>query len=132
MASSYSVMFSRLILVPLAVVLLTGMTASEAAEKASLGVGKDSFVFVDARGNADKPLKIWTYQPKQARPDAALVFVMHGAGRNGEDYRDAWIPHAERYRFLLVVPEFAEKFYSSAAYQQGNLFDEDGQLRERS
>jgi pimeloyl-ACP methyl ester carboxylesterase len=108
------------------------MTASEAAEKTSLGVGKDSFVFVDARGNAETPLKVWTYQPKQARPDAALVFVMHGAGRNGEDYRDAWIPHAERYRFLLVVPEFAEKFYSSTAYQQGNLFDENGQLRERS
>lgn len=35
--------------------------------------------------------------------------VIHGAGRNAEDYLDAWIPFADEGNLLVVAPEFGEE-----------------------
>lgn len=88
--------------------------------------GSSSFRFVDQRGNADKPLTIWTHAPQKLRDRTPIVFVLHGVRRNGQEYRDQWREQADKGGFLLVVPEFPESSYSNEAYQRGNMFDEDG------
>jgi len=110
--------------------LLSSMQTCQAADSIPTGAG--SFQFVDELGNRDKPITVWTYAPAKLRADSPVVFVMHGAGRNGEAYRDHWIEHAEQKNFLLVVPEFSKAAYDDNAYQLGNLFGPKGRRNEPS
>jgi len=97
---------------------------ADAADKLPEGAAR--IVFVDQLGNADKPLTLWTFTPKKLNARSPIVIVLHGLRRNGQQYRDQWIEHAEKRNFLLVVPEFAESSYPNDAYQRGNMFDQAG------
>ncbi|MBX7166369.1 MAG: alpha/beta hydrolase [Pirellulales bacterium] len=108
----------------IALIVLLAVTRSLASDRIALGSA--SFQFVDRLGNADKPIVVWTHAPRALKPKSAIVFVMHGMRRNGREYRDQWVRHAEAQRFLLIVPEFSEQAYSDEAYQRGNMFDDQG------
>jgi poly(3-hydroxybutyrate) depolymerase len=90
---------------------------------APLSAGKGNFLYTDASGDADKPVTVWYYKPATLGANKKVLFVMHGADRHGESYRDHWVPYAEKYNFLLVVPEFAEKHFSTSEYEFGNVTD---------
>lgn len=73
-------------------------------------------------------LTVWYYRPAAAPADAPVLFVIHGVGRNAEEYLNDWIEHADRENFLLVVPEFSKaEFPGEEAFNSGNLFDAAGQ-----
>jgi poly(3-hydroxybutyrate) depolymerase len=77
-------------------------------------------------------LTVWHYRPTTASADAPVLFVLHGVGRNAEDYLNDWIEPADRHGFLLVVPEFSKaEFPGEEGYNSGNLFDAAGRLRPR-
>ena len=77
-------------------------------------------------------LTVWHYRPAAATAEAPVLFVLHGVGRNAEDYLNDWIAQADLHNFLLVVPEFSKaEFPGEEAYNSGNLFDAAGQLRPR-
>lgn len=85
--------------------------------------GKYSFV-MDAYTHTDrKTIRVWTYKPGQWKPEDPVLFVMHGMGRNAEDYLDAWTEMSEQKGIMLVAPEFENKFYNFITndYQEGNL-----------
>ena len=103
-----------------AVLLLTVFAAATCWAE-SLPVGKGSFQFQDTKGNPDKPITVWFYRPATLNASSKVVFVMHGVGRNGEEYRDHWARYAEQYGFLLLVPEFSERSYSTDDYQFGGV-----------
>jgi poly(3-hydroxybutyrate) depolymerase len=113
-------------------VALTGWLLFVATASGEIPQGKGSFAFEDKRGNADKPIQVWTYRPAAFRADSPIVFVMHGTLRNGETYRAPWIPIADRHACLIVVPEFAAKDYPARAYQFGNMRSKDGAAIESS
>ena len=106
-ASRFRALCSALVLSLLAVSLLAGPARGEA-----LAPGKGNFSFADPRSTPHKPLTVWYYKPAQATRDSRLVFVMTGVKRNGEDYRNHWVRHAEKYNFILVVPEFPRRDYT--------------------
>jgi hypothetical protein len=86
--------------------------------------GAGDFTFSDTRGNPDKPIRVWYYQPAKFSVDMPVLFVMHGAKRDAQRYRDEWIQYAEKYGFLLIAPEFSHKYYpGKREYNEGNLFD---------
>lgn len=114
-------------LVGLLVAPLVSVLAAE-----GLPPGSGSFQFVDERGNADKPITVWTHAPQKLKSTSPVVFVMHGVRRNGQQYRDQWVDHADKHGFLLVVPEFAEPHYPSSAYQRGNVVDDNGRPIDKS
>ena len=88
----------------LALFLPTGAQAQEARE---LPDGSSSFVFANWRG-PDMP--VWTFIPEGSdREHIPIVFVMHGARRDPNRYRDEWIEHAVRGQFIVVAPEFSQK-----------------------
>ena len=93
----------------------------EAPSTTTLAAGSNSFSFTDTLSAPDKPVTVWYYKPATLNAQTKVLFVMHGTKRNGEDYRNAWKAYAEKYQFLLVVPEFAERYFPSAAYQFGNV-----------
>lgn len=85
--------------------------------------GKDSFV-INAYEHTDrKSIRVWTYEPEHWTDGGSVLFVMHGAGRNAEDYLNAWIEIANRKSILLIAPEFESEFksYVTNDYQEGNL-----------
>ncbi len=72
------------------------------------------------------------YRPEGHRPDGAVVLVQHGMGRNGDEYRDAWIPAADRHGLLIVAVTFPnESWPGSRTYNDGHVLEEDGAVRPR-
>ena len=59
----------------------------------------------------ERSLVIHYYKPEQLQADSPTVIVLPGAGRNGDDYRDAWIEKAELYNVLVLSPEYTEEHY---------------------
>jgi poly(3-hydroxybutyrate) depolymerase len=107
-------------------VLALGMAAPLAAE--AIPVGKSDFVFADERGNADKPIRVWVYRPEKFSADSPITIVMHGTLRNGETYREPWVPLAEEAGALVVVPEFGlEHYRDTRTYQFGNMRTKTGE-----
>ncbi len=106
----------------LAFILLV-IIAPTASAANGLKIGSSSFVFRDTLGNKNKPITVWYHKPKESNADTPVVFVMHGVKRNGREYRDAWIKHAEQEKFILLVPEFSKKHYpGNKQYNLGNMF----------
>jgi pimeloyl-ACP methyl ester carboxylesterase len=89
-----------------------------------LADGKSSFVIDAHRGKGKKSIRVWSYKPRQWTSGDQILFVMHGAGRNAEDYLDTWVDAAEVNNALLVAPEFASQFSRVITndYGDGNLF----------
>lgn len=78
-------------------------------------------------------LRVFATRPTGLAPDRPVVFVMHGRGRNADEYRDQWRDLAEEYNFLLLVPEFSKAdFPGPERYNLGNVFDDNGQVNPKS
>jgi poly(3-hydroxybutyrate) depolymerase len=103
-------------------VLLVGSTAWPALAATPIPPGKWSFVFTDAKGRADRPIRVYTYRPRQCDTRCPIVFVMHGARRNASQYRDYWELLADNHSLLVVAPEFAARYWPrAAAYNLGDM-----------
>lgn len=90
---------------------------------------KQDFVFSNWQGPA---LTVFISRPEDLQAntpnDLPVVMVMHGVGRNADEYRDQWHDLAMRHGFLLAVPRFSqEDFPGAAGYNLGNTFAADGQ-----
>lgn len=79
------------------------------------------------------PIKVFIARPSGLKPDRPVVFVMHGVGRNAEEYRDQWHELALAHDFLLLVPEFNRADFAGAdGYNLGSVFDNNGSSRLRA
>jgi poly(3-hydroxybutyrate) depolymerase len=75
----------------------------------------------------DQTLYLHAARPRRYTPRTPLLFVHHGVGRNGEAYRDYWLPLAEENDLLAIAIEFPEEsFPDYLRYHFGNLHNEDG------
>ena len=91
-----------------------------------------SFEFVDRRGDPSKRIKVYTYLPAGVEASAAkIVFVMHGTSRNADGYRDTWIPHAEKYRLMIIAPLFEREQWGPGGYTYRSVLTRDGTLLDR-
>lgn len=103
-----------------AVLLAAASLASHAATP--VPSGKWSFVFKDARGHPDRPMRVYTYRPRQCDETCPMQFVMHGVNRNASDYRDYWELLADRYGLIIVAPEFSQSSWpKGAGYNRGDV-----------
>src|SRR5688572_25208999 len=73
--------------------------------------GKWSFVFTDARGHADRPMRVYTYRPAKCDSKCPIMFVMHGVGRTASRYRDYWELSADNNNLIIVAPEFNTRYW---------------------
>ncbi|HJV87669.1 MAG TPA: hypothetical protein VJ698_19525 [Noviherbaspirillum sp.] len=80
-------------------------------------------MFADESTVPGKQIPVWYYKPAGIDANARVMFVMHGADRRADQYRDAWVGFAKKYKLFVVVPEFAEKDFTIDEYQFGNVTD---------
>jgi poly(3-hydroxybutyrate) depolymerase len=93
--------------------------------KQAIGDGAGNFVFEYKIAGQVKKILVYYFCPKEIKPLSRIVFIMHGAGRNGKVYRDEWQKYAMRYNFIVLCPEFSEADFPSAKYNCGNIYDYD-------
>ncbi len=86
--------------------------------------GKDAFVIHAYRNSRKKSIRVWTFKPDKWVDNDKIVFVMHGGGRNAEDYLNVWQEIGKEHNLLIIAPEFENSFsrYTTNDYQEGNLF----------
>ena len=108
----------------------TGMTVAPASLEADTGgipVGSWQYVFIDQRGNTDRPITVYTYRPASWNTSGPVLIAMHGAGRSASPSRNAWIPYGDQYSCLIVAPEFSTQYYAGDNwYPGGNVMNERG------
>ena len=80
----------------------------------------------------DRPLALHSAVPRSYDADTPLLFVHHGVGRNGGDYRDYWLHLVDEAAILVIAVEFSEACFPEYLwYHFGNLHDEDGRPNPR-
>lgn len=67
-----------------------------------------------------EPITVFTYKPATYTSGPLLV-VFHGVNRNAEDYRNFAISMAERFKALVIAPEFDVERFKTERYQRGGL-----------
>ncbi len=75
-----------------------------------LAEGSGQFAMAGGHSPEDS-LIIHYYKPQHFTDSSAVVLVIPGAGRNGDDYRDSWIKKAQEYNVLVLSPEYREEYY---------------------
>ncbi|HUL97709.1 MAG TPA: hypothetical protein VLT89_16995 [Usitatibacter sp.] len=87
--------------------------------------GKWSWVWKDPRGYSDRPIRVYTYRPRDCDSTCPIVMVLHGRKRDASAYRDYWELVADHYKVLVIAPEFAKEYWPRAAdYNQGGVGQE--------
>ena len=109
--------------------IISGFTSSQNLTSNSTG----SFTF-NPESPIDRPsVEVFYHIPSGSLSSMPILFSFHGAGRNGDDYRDFWIEMADQNGFMVFAPEFSSSNYPGLGdnYLMGNVFD-DGDNPEES
>jgi poly(3-hydroxybutyrate) depolymerase len=83
--------------------------------------GRAAIPFRDAAVDPQRLIMLHCYRAPGHQPDGPVVFVQHGMGRNGEEYRDYWVPAADRHGLLVVAPTFAVPDWPTAGHYNNGL-----------
>ncbi len=128
--------FSRRFVIVLMSAFLAGGAVSKAepeSGKPAMKMGTGSFVFEEGGSNPGLPVEVWYHWPEGVEKSAPVVFVMHGNGRDAEQYRDEWRPFANVNGFVLLVPEFSDEHFPGAwRYHLGNVYRPNGKRKPRA
>lgn len=82
------------------------------------------FILSSDDGLLGEPVEIHYYMGNAFKPKSRVVIVMPGGGRNGDDYRDAWIDAANKYSLLILAPSFSEANYPGPLnYNLGRMIE---------
>jgi len=101
---------------------VTALSTVWAADPIHLEPGYGHFDFQDSPEYTGKRIPVWYFMPEAYTHDTPIVFVMHGASRNADGYRDAWSNLAARHNMLILAPEFSKDDFPKAwAYNLGNM-----------
>jgi pimeloyl-ACP methyl ester carboxylesterase len=99
------------------------MVASAAAFAATpVPSGRWSFVFTDQKGRPDRPIRVFTYRPKQCDSTCPIVIVLHGAKRDAYPYMKQWGSIADLHKVIVIGPQFEARHWPrAAAYNAGDV-----------
>lgn len=73
--------------------------------------GSGSFIVEGGGRHVEKPITVFFHKPESFHRGSPVMMVIPGAGRNGDEYRDAWVTASERYGVLILSPSYTEEFY---------------------
>ncbi len=95
-------------------------------------IGRSALPFLD-KHHPERPLTVNFYRPENHKPDSPVVIVQHGMLRNGDEYRDFWIPAADKHGLLIAAPTFSDEYFPMAeSYNNGLIITSDGSVRNKN
>ncbi len=83
--------------------------------------GTGLFVTRGGIGRGGARIGVHYILPRTFTPRSAILIVIPGAGRDGDEYRDAWVPVAEEKGILVAALTYPEADYDFAAYHLGGV-----------
>lgn len=99
--------------------------ATETLPSNSILSGTGSFNFTRFPPFEELPMNVFYHVPENLNTQSPILFVLHGSGRNADEYRDALINKSETLGFILVAPEFSETdFPGGDGYNLSNIFND--------
>jgi hypothetical protein len=103
-----------------------GVSEEESAQiaRARIHPGSGNFILEGGEGHPEKLITVFYHQPETFLPNSPILVVVPGAGRNAQDYRDAWIESSETFGVLILSPMYTEEDYDFGAYHLGGLLSE--------
>lgn len=93
--------------------ILTSACAAQTPDCAGpeFAAGSGHYSVVGAPGREEKCIDVYYHLPRGVTEDSDVIMVVPGAGRNGWDYRDAWVEASEKYNVVVLSPSFSEDHY---------------------
>lgn len=84
--------------------------------------GRHAVEYCNSAAPNARPITLNTYRPVNAHANSPIVLVQHGVMRNGDDYRDFWIPAADEHGLVIIAPTFSDEHWPDVmSYNNGNL-----------
>ena len=77
----------------------------------TLKEGSGNFLIEGGQRHKEKSIKVFFHRPSNFGVNTRVLFVLPGAGRNGDDYRDAWVEASEKHNVLVISPRYSEEHY---------------------
>ena len=94
----------------------------QALHDAALRVGRHAADYRHRTEPGTRSIVLNTYRPAHATAQSPIVLVQHGVMRNGDDYRDFWMPAADEHGLVIIAPTFSnEQWPDVVSYNNGNL-----------
>lgn len=83
--------------------------------------GSGNFLMEGGSGHEETWIQVFYHHPERFTARSPILVVMPGAGRNADEYRDAWIEASERHGVLVLSPMYSEEEYDFGGYHMGGL-----------
>jgi len=84
---------------------------SSAINEIKIKEGDGNFLIEGGVGHQEKTIKVFYHRPSTFDTTSNVLIVLPGAGRNANDYRDAWVKASEKHNILVLSPEYSERYY---------------------
>ncbi|MDX1671338.1 MAG: hypothetical protein R3211_03295 [Balneolaceae bacterium] len=92
--------------------------------------GSGSFLVEGGPGYEGKLVTVYYHKPDTFTPDSPVLLVIPGSGRNGWDYRDAWVEASEQHGILVLSPAYDEEQYVFEDYHMGGVIENSNLLEQ--
>lgn len=76
-----------------------------------LKTGSGNFIVDGGSRHSEKVITVFYHKPENFSRQSPVMMVIPGAGRNGHDYRDAWVEASEKHGVLILSPHYPETYY---------------------
>ena len=90
-------------------------------EPVALAPRAGSFEMAGGVGREGQRITVHYYLPDGFTPQSKVLLVIPGAGRNSNDYRNAWLETARRKNILVAALGYPEQHYDLAGYHLGGV-----------
>lgn len=92
-------------------ILLLVLSVPVSAYERELTSGAGKFPISGGADHPEAEIVVNYHIPKAVNKSSRVLFVIPGAGRNGDAYRDAWIDASEKYNVIILSPSYSDKDY---------------------
>ena len=75
-------------------------------------------------------IKVHYYIPAGKVSEMKCQVVMHGAGRNADEYLAGWISKADEYGLIIIAPGFSRELFRPEEYYGGMAVTPEGEINE--
>jgi pimeloyl-ACP methyl ester carboxylesterase len=103
-----------------------GMKLTEKPDSSHIGPGhihegSGNFMMRGGPGHREALIPIYYHRPESFTQESPILIVVPGAGRDGWDYRDAWVEASEQYGILVLTPRYVDEEYGFGDYHMGGV-----------